>query len=78
MGLLGLRAHIPAQASKDIPTYPRTWDYLHLGHIDTRPNIKGYPNISLDIGLLELKKHRYKSKNQRISQNILGHCTTST
>ena len=27
----------------NIPTYPRTWDYLHLGHIDTSPSIEGYP-----------------------------------
>ena len=78
MGLLGRRTHIPAQTAKDIPTYTRTWDYLNLGHIDRRPNIKGYRNISLDIGLLELKTHRYKSKYQRISQHILRHGTTST
>ena len=78
MGPLGIRTHISAQASKDIPTYPRTWDYLKLGHIDTRPNIKGYPNISLDIGLLQFNTHRYKSKYQRISQHILGYGTTST
>ena len=78
MGLLALRRHIPGKASKDIPSYPRRWDYLNLGHIDTKPNIKGYPNISLEIGLLELKTHRYKSKYQRISPHILGHGTTST
>ena len=78
MGLIGIRTHIAFQVSKVISTYPWTWDYLNLGLIDTRPNIKGYPNISLDIGLLELKTRKYKSKYQRISLPILGHGITWT
>ena len=34
------------QVSKNIPTYPRAWDYLNLGNIDRIPNIKGYPKMS--------------------------------
>ena len=32
-----------------------TWDYLNLRHTDTSPNVKGYPNISYDMGLLGIR-----------------------
>ena len=78
MALLGLVTHIPAQVSKDIPTFLGIRDYFNIGQIDTSPNFKGYPNISKDMGHLVLSTHCYKSKYQRITEHILGHGTTCT
>ena len=53
MGLQGLRTHTCRYKSE----YRRTGDYLELRHIDTNPNIKGYPNISYEISLLEISTY---------------------